>query len=76
MEANTVIHPVTGVAQEYIHLITGEDKFIWKRQFGNKLEQLTQGIGDIKVTNTVFFISKHEVPFTTKKSHMEKLCVI
>ena len=29
--------------------------------------QLNQEIRDIKGTNTVVFISKHEVPFTTKK---------
>ena len=76
MEANDVIHPITWLSQEYRHLITGEDKFIWKRSFTNRLGHLTQVIRGIKVTNTVFFISNHEVPFTTKKSHVEKLRII
>ena len=67
MEANSVFRPITSVYQEYRHLITGDKKVNWKRSVANELGQLDQGIRTIKGTNTMFFIPKHEVPFTTKK---------
>ena len=75
MEANFVIHLATGVSQEYRQLITKYERFTWKISLDNELEQLAQCSRTIKGTNTVLFIPKHEVPFTTKKSHMEKLCL-
>ena len=35
MEANAVIHPITGVPQEYRHLITRDKKVTRKRSFDN-----------------------------------------
>ena len=67
MEDNAVVHLVNGVSQEYRYLITGDNKFTWKRYFANELGQLAPGIRTIKGINTVFFIPKHEVTSTTKK---------
>ena len=66
MEANSVIHPITGVPQEYRHLCKGPDHKIWKRSFANELGQLAQGIRNIKGTDTIHFIPKSKVPFGEK----------
>ena len=75
MESNAVVHPVTGVYQYYRHPITGDEKFTWKRYSENELGQLAKGIRTIKGANTLLFIPKDEVLFTTKNSHMEELYV-
>ena len=67
MEANSVLHPITGVSQEYRHLSKGEDEEIWIQSFTNELGQLAQGIRDIEGTNTIHFIPKEQAPFTKKK---------
>ena len=75
MEANAVVH--LGVSQEYRHLITRDKRITWKISFINKLGHLDQEIRDIKGTNTIVFISNHEVPFTTKKvTYGKKMCDI
>ena len=73
MEANAVVHPVTGVSQEYRHLITGDGKFTWKRYLANELGLLAQVIRTIKGTNTLFFIPHHELTLTTNKVAYEKI---
>ena len=67
MKDNAIVHPISVLSLEYRHPITGNEKFTWRRYFANELGQLSQGIRTIKGTNTVFFIPKHKVPFTTKK---------
>ena len=62
MEENSVIHPDTGVAQEYRHLLKGPDKNLLIRSFANEIGQLAQGIREIKGTNTIVFIKKCLVP--------------
>ena len=66
MESNSVIHPITGVPQEYRHLCKGYDQKIWKRSFANELGQLTQGITNIKGTDTINFIPKSKFPVVRK----------
>ena len=61
-EANAVIHQISGVAQEYRHLVKGPDRKIWEISFANELVQLDQGIRMVKGTNTVIFIPKAQVP--------------
>ena len=34
-EANSVTHQISGVAQEYRHLVKGTDRKIWERYFAN-----------------------------------------
>ena len=57
-EANSVTHKISGLAQEYRHLIKGPEMKIWERSFANKLGKLAQGIREVKGTNTVMLIHK------------------
>ena len=58
-EANSVTHPITDQAQEYLHLIRGDVKEIWGKSFANKLGRLAQGVGNrIEGTNTIFYEKK------------------
>ena len=66
MEGKSVIHPITGVSQEYRHICKGPYHKIWKRFFPNELGQLAQGIRNIKGTETIHFILKSKVPFDEK----------
>ena len=68
-EANAVTHQISGVAQEYSHLIKGQEIKIWKRSFANELGQLAQGIQGVKGTNTVIFILKYQVPKDKKVTY-------
>ena len=66
-EANSITHPITGQAQEYRHLIKGNNKDTWETSFANKLGRLAQGVGNlIEVTNTINFRQKFAVPKTKK----------
>ena len=68
LEANAVLNPLTGVLQEFRHLIQGLDKEIWTKSLANKFGRLSQGVRNrIEGTNTMYFIRKEEVPFETKK---------
>ena len=63
VEAKSVTHPITGQAQEYRHLMKGDEKEIWNKFFANKLGRLAQGVGNrIDGTNTIFFEQKSAVP--------------
>ena len=72
MEANSVIHTITGVPQEYRHCKVSDHK-IWKRSFANELGQLAQGIRNIKGTDTIHFIPKSKVPFGEKTATYGKI---
>ena len=61
-EANAVNHKISGVSQEYRHLVKCPYRKIWERSFSNELGQLSQGIRMVKGTNTVIFIPKTQVP--------------
>ena len=55
----------------------GLDKDTWFRWLANEFGRLAQGVGKIiKWTNAITFIPKKEVPFATKKLHMDGLFVI
>ena len=74
LEANAVLNPLTGVLQEFRHLIKGPDKEIWTKYLANKLDRLSQGASKrIDGTNTLYFIPKEEVPFKTKKITYPKI---
>ena len=53
----------TGEALEYQDLMK-KDKYrdIWSNSLANELWRLAQGIRDVKVTNTILFIYKSEIP--------------
>ena len=74
LEANAVLNPVTGVLQEFCHLIKGPDKDIWIKYLANEFGRFAQGVSKrIERTNTVYFIPKEEVPFKTKKVTYPKI---
>jgi hypothetical protein len=56
-QANSVIHPVTGKEMEYSALMKDARlQPLWARGFGNECGRLFQGIRDIPVTDTCFFV--------------------
>jgi hypothetical protein len=58
-----VVHPVTGKQMEYMTLMKDPDlRPLWKRGFSNEAVLLFQGIGDIPVTNTCFFVELKNIP--------------
>ena len=72
-EANSVTHPITGQAQEYRHLMKGNNKDTWETSFANELGRLAQGVGNrIEGTNTINFRQKSAVP---KKSDLWTSCL-
>ena len=74
LEANAVLNPLTGVLQEFCHLIKGPDKEIWTTYLANKFGRLAQVVSKrIDGTNTIYFIPKEEVPFKTKKGTYPKI---
>ena len=73
-EANSVTHQISGVAQKYRHLIKVPERKIWERSFANKLEQLAQGIREVKGTNTVMFIPKSKVLKHKKVTYGKIVC--
>ena len=73
-EENSVTHQISVVAQEYMHLIKGPERKIWERSFANELGQLSQGIREVKGTNTVMFIPKSKVPKDKKVTYGKIVC--
>ena len=59
---NAVICLKTGKAQEYPNLVKGSKKHKYKKGIHNDTNQLFQGIGDIKGTNTCLLIYNNGVP--------------
>ena len=75
-EANAVTHQISGVAQEYRHLIKGPERKIWEISFADELGQLAQGIRGLKGTNTFIFIIKAQVPKDKKVTYGKILCEV
>ena len=73
-EANTATHQISGVAQEYIHLVKDPDRNFWEISFANELVKLAQGISTVKGTNTGIFISKTQVPKDKKVTYGKIVC--
>ena len=68
--ANAIIDPETGDALEYHQLIKRDEyKQRWMASFTKELQQLAQGNNDIKGTDTIFFIPKHQVPTGRKVTY-------
>jgi hypothetical protein len=73
--ANAVIHPVTRKEMEYRALIKDPRlRPLWKRGFGNECGRLFQGIRDIPVTNTCFFIKLTNIPKDRKITYIKIVC--
>ena len=61
--AGVVINEDTGEAMEYRHLIKHPKyKDVWETSLANEFGRLAQGIRKIPGTDTIFFISKSEIP--------------
>ena len=75
-EAKAVTHKISGVAQEYRHLIKVPERKFWEISFANELVQLAQGIRGIKGKNTVIFILKAQVPKDKKVTYGKKICEV
>ena len=68
-EFNAVTHQISGVDQEYRHLIKDPEMNIWEISSANELGQLSQGIRGVKGKNTVIFILKAQVPKDKKVTY-------
>jgi hypothetical protein len=74
-QANSVIHPVTGKAVEYAALVKDPRlQPLWTRGFGNECGRLFQGIRDIPVTDTCFFIKLNNIPKDRKITYGKLVC--
>jgi hypothetical protein len=75
LQANAVIHPITGKEMEYMALMNDPRiQPLWKRGFGNECGRLFQGIRDIPVTDTCFFIKLTNVPKDRKITYGKIVC--
>jgi hypothetical protein len=73
--ANAVINPVTGKEMEYTTLMRDPKlKPCWTRWFGNECGRLFQGIHDIAVTNTCFFVTLTDILKDRKITHGKIVC--
>ena len=75
-KANSVTHQISGVTQEYRHLIKGTERKIWEISFANELGQLSKGIREVKGTSTVMLIPKSKVPKEKKVTYGKIVCEI
>ena len=75
-ESNVVTHKISGVSQEYIHLIKGPERNFWEISFANELGQLSKGIRMVKGANTVIFIPKSQVPKDKELTYGKRVCKV
>jgi hypothetical protein len=74
-QANAVIHPVTGKEMEYSALMKDPRlQPLWTRGFGNECGRLFQGIREIPVTDTCFFIKLTNIPKDRKTTYGKIVC--
>jgi hypothetical protein len=74
-QANAVINPVTRKAMEYAALIKDPHlQPIWTQGFGNECGRLFQGIRDIPVADTCFFIKLTNIPKNIKITYGKIVC--
>jgi hypothetical protein len=73
--ANAVVHPITDKEMEYTALMKDPNlQPLWKRGFGNEAGRLFQGIHDIPVTDTCFFVELTNIPKDRKITHVKIVC--
>ena len=61
--AGAIVDEVTDRSLEYRDLLKDPKRAaIWQTSLANELGRLSQGVRDIKGTNTIFFIPKSEIP--------------
>jgi hypothetical protein len=57
-----VVNPDTGAIAEYVELSKCSEGHHWRQSNTDEIGRLAQGYGDIKGTNTMFFIPFSEIP--------------
>ena len=66
--ANVIIDEDTEKSLEYRYLVKMEKYHdTWTASFANELGRLAQGIHEVPVTNTIFFIPKSDIPRYRRK---------
>jgi hypothetical protein len=74
-QANAVVHPITGKEMEYMALMKYPRlQPLWKRGFGNEVGRLFQGIHDIPVIDTCFFIKLTNIPKDRQITYSKIVC--
>ena len=74
---NAVIHPETGFAQEYRHLVKEYEKMVWHKYFFNELGRLARDVGNrVTGSNAIFFVPKSQVPQDQKFTYGIIFCDI
>lgn len=64
------INPDTGKIAEYRELSQSSDSAIWRKSNAEEIGRLAQGYGDIKGTNTIFFIHPSAMPKGCKAAYL------
>jgi hypothetical protein len=73
--ANVVFHPVTGKQMEYMAIMNDPDlQPLCKQGFSNEAGHLFEGIRDIPVTNTCFFVELTNIPKGRKIKYGKIVC--
>ena len=74
-ESNAVTHQISGVAQEYRHLVKSLDRNFWEQSFENELVKLAKGIRTVKLTNTAIFGIHKKSQCSNRIRHHSKMCI-
>jgi hypothetical protein len=81
--AHAVVHEATGQALNYRALPEGPDRALWSHSMANDLGRLAQGVGKsrpahqwIPGTNTIFFITRRDVPPGRKVTYCKQEATI
>ena len=81
MQTASHVYNLAGNKETLDSLRRGEDSKKWTTGLANELGRLTQGVGinqqsndKITGTNTIFFISCHQVPDNAKVTYVNFVC--
>ena len=69
-----IFNETTGKKETLDTLLAGQYHDIWNRSLSNELGRLTNGIRDIKGTQTMFFIHKDQVPKGRVATYLNPVC--
>ncbi|GFH48950.1 hypothetical protein CTEN210_05426 [Chaetoceros tenuissimus] len=69
-----IFNEITGKKETLDTLLAGKFHDIWDRSLSNELGRLTEGIHDIKGTQTMVFIHKDQVPIGRIATYLNPVC--
>ncbi|GFH47516.1 hypothetical protein CTEN210_03991 [Chaetoceros tenuissimus] len=69
-----IFNEITGKKETLDTLLAGKFHDIWNRSLSNELGRLTEGIRDIKGTQTMVFIHKDQVPVGRIATYLNPVC--